>query len=140
MHRYLVVAHQTLDSPALVDMIRDRLATGPSVFHLLVPATPGHGLVWDEGHAAVAAEHALEEARLRFVAEGIPVTGEVGQANPVYAVEKVLRRDGDATYAEILISTLPSTVSKWLKADAPTRIRKMTAVPVTHVEAVTAHH
>jgi hypothetical protein len=140
MRRYLVVARQTLDSPALADVVRDRLSEGPCVFHLLVPATAGHGLVWDEGQAHVAAEAALEEARLRFVAEGIPVTGEVGQANPVYAVEKVLRRNGDATYAEIILSTLPSTVSKWLRSDAPTRIRRMTSVPVTHLEAVTTPH
>ena len=140
MDHYLVVARQTLGSPTLMDIVRDRQSRGPSVFHLLVPATPDKGLVWDEGHAHVAAEVALEDARLAYVAEGIPVTGEVGQANPVYAVEKVLRRDGEDHYVEVILSTLPSTVSKWLKADAPTRIRKLTKVPVTHMEAVTASH
>ena len=140
MRRYLVVARQTLDSPTLMDMVRERLSQGPCVFHLLVPATSDKGLSWDEGRAYVVAEEALEAARLRFVAEGIPVTGEVGQANPIYAVEKVLRRDGEDAYVEILLSTLPTTVSKWLKADAPSRIRKMTLVPVTHMEAITAEH
>ena len=139
MRRVLVVANQTLDSPELMELVRDRLSEGPTVFHLLVPEHVGGGLVWDEGQVHNESERRLDDARLRFVTEGIAVSGEVGQANPVFCVEKVLRRDGMDHYDEIIVSTLPARVSRWLRADAPTRIRRMTTSPVTHLEAVIAH-
>jgi hypothetical protein len=40
MHRYLVVANQTLDSDELVALVRERTADGPAEFWLVVPATP----------------------------------------------------------------------------------------------------
>jgi hypothetical protein len=51
----------------------------------------------------------------------------------------VLVREGDRAFDEIIISTLPATLSRWLKLDAPSRIARMTQVPVTHVEATMAH-
>ena len=50
MRRYLVVAHQTLGSPELLEAMRDRLAEGSCTFHLLVPEYHGGpGLTWTEG-------------------------------------------------------------------------------------------
>jgi GABA permease len=135
MRRYLVVAHQTLDAPELMDTIRDRMAAGPSIFHLVVPLYYGDGVTWDEGRVRVEAEHRLDEILMRYAAEGIPANGEVGDHDPVYAVDTVLRRQGPGHYDEIIISTLPARFSKWLGRDAPTRIAKMTEVPVTHLEA-----
>ncbi|MCU1660329.1 MAG: uncharacterized protein JWR58_394, partial [Pseudonocardia sp.] len=40
MHRYLLVANQTLGSDELVDLVRERMAAGPAEFWLVVPATP----------------------------------------------------------------------------------------------------
>src|SRR6266849_8323592 len=92
MRRYLVVAHQTLGSPELLEALRDRLAAGPCTFHLLVPEYHGGpGLTWTEGKVRAEAKRHLEEGRLRFIAEGLAVTGEVGDANPVNAVADVLR-------------------------------------------------
>jgi len=52
MRSYLVIGNQTLDSPELAAAIRERQATGPAAFHLVVPTTPiGHGLTWDEEEA-----------------------------------------------------------------------------------------
>jgi hypothetical protein len=56
--------------------------------------------------------------------------------SPVEAVDNVLRGVGADHYTEILISTLPSGVSKWLRMDAPSRLQRSTTIPVTHVEAV----
>ena len=47
--------------------------------------------------------------------------------------DDVLRRDGVSTFAGIIVSTLPRTVSKWLKLDVPSRIARQTTVPVQHV-------
>jgi hypothetical protein len=134
VRRYLVVAHQTLSAPELLDALRDRLAEGPCTFHLVVPEYHGgHGLTWTDGQARADAKRHLEEARLRFIQEGLAVTGEVGDANPVDAVAEVLRRDGSDAYFEVIVSTLPIGISKWLHLDAPTRIQRNSNLPVRHV-------
>jgi hypothetical protein len=134
MRRYLVVAHQTLGSTELLEAMRDRLAEGPCTFHLVVPEYHGgSGLTWTEGKVRAEAERQLEEARLRFTAEGIPVTGEVGDASPVEAVQSVLSREGQGSFDAIIVSTLPHGVSKWLRLDAPSRIQRHSELPVTHV-------
>ncbi len=135
MRRYLVVAHRTLDSPELAETIRDRMSEGPSRFHLLVPEFHGHGLIWDEGSVRVEAERNLETARMRMTTDGVAVTGEVGQASPVLATNDLLRREGHDAFTEIIVSTLPAGVSRWLGMDAPSRIRRLTKIPVTHVVA-----
>ena len=99
MRRYLVVAHQTLGSSELLEAMRDRVAEGACTFHLLVPEYHGgSGLTWTEGKVRAEAMQHLEEGRLRFIAEGLAVTGEVGDANPVDAVRwhQELRRSADA--------------------------------------------
>jgi hypothetical protein len=136
MRRYLVVAHQTLGSPELLDTLRDLLAESACVFHLLVPEYHGGGLTWTEEEVAAVASRRLEEARLRFTAEGLPVTGEVGPSSPVQAVIDVIRRDGDV-FDGVVVSTLPHSVSKWLRLDAPNRIERRTGLTVLHV---VGHH
>jgi hypothetical protein len=134
MRRYLVVAHQTLGSPELLEAMRQQLDQGPCTFHLVVPEYHGGpGLTWTEGHVRAEAARHLEEARLRFTADGLAVTGEVGDASPVEAVAAALRRDGRGTYAGVIVSTLPHSVSKWLRLDAPTRIQRNAGLPVIHV-------
>ena len=75
----------------------------------------------------------LDEALIRFTAAGLTVTGEVGSDSPVDSVVDVLVRDGADAFDEIIVSTLPRTVSKWLKVDAPSRIQRYTNLPVHHV-------
>lgn len=134
MRRYIVVAHQTLGSPELLDAMRDLLSQGPCSFHLVVPLLHGGGgWTWTEGKArAQAAEH-LEEARLRFVVEGLAVTGEVGDGHPVDAVADVILREGVGAFDGVIVSTLPHAVSRWLKLDAPNRIHRNTGLPVISV-------
>ncbi|MHB1137910.1 MAG: hypothetical protein ACYC2O_03070 [Microthrixaceae bacterium] len=136
MRHYLVVAHRTLDSPELLDMVRDRASRGPATFHLVVPDEHQGGFLWDEGAVRQEASQALESARTRLLGLGFAVDGEVGRTNPVQAVDHVLRRDPDGTYDEIIVSTLPSRISRWMGFDAPARIARATTVPVTHVESV----
>ena len=134
MRRYLVVAHQTLGTAELLEAMRDRLAEGPCTFHLVVPELhQGTGATWAEGQVKREAAKHLEEARLRFTAEGLPVTGEVGDANPVDAVASVLREQGSDAFEAVIVSTLPHSISKWLKLDAPSRIQRNTGLPVIHI-------
>ena len=49
MSTALIVANQTLPSPALADAINERIRKGVTAFYVVVPATPiSHGLTWDE--------------------------------------------------------------------------------------------
>lgn len=130
MRRILVVGNETLGSDALRAAIAERLAAGPSEFHLVVPASPSHALFWSEGEANTRARGRLDEALARMHAEGIITTGEVGDANPVLAVEDVLRHED---FDEIIVSTFPPGISRWIRQDLPHRLARHTAVPVTHV-------
>jgi hypothetical protein len=130
----LLVANRTAATEGLLDAVRARAARGPATFHLVVPANP-HGLhrvvdpqEGDEGTAAGVLEAALP---LLSEAAGSPVTGSVGDAEPLMAIEDAVN---GARYDEIIISTLPRRVSRWLHLDLVSKARGL-GLPVVHVEA-----
>ena len=131
MRSYLVVGNQTLDSPELTAAIEERMAAGSAHFHIVVPATPNQrGLTWDEDEARAAAQTSLDDALKRLRGLGATVTGETGHRDPIVATEDALRgREVD----EVLLSTLPSGISKWLGQDVPTRLKGSILQPVTVV-------
>ena len=129
----LVVANRTASSDELLTALRERAERGPARFHLVVPATPrGASWAFDMSSGHDAAEHDLDGALDRIRALGLEVEGEVGDPDPVAAVS-------DSTYAggydEVIVSTLPKHLSKWLKLDAARKVAHATGLPVTHVEA-----
>jgi hypothetical protein len=132
--RVLLVAHRTAATEGLLDAVRARAQQGPAVFHLVVPAHP-HGLhkvvdpqEGDEGEAEQVLASALP---LLSQAAGSEVTGHVGDHEPLMAIEDALHR---APYDELVISTLPRRLSRWLHLDLVSKARG-TGLPVTHVEA-----
>jgi hypothetical protein len=131
MRSYLVVGNQTLDSPELAGAIAERVAAGPASFHLVVPATPTQrGLTWDEDEARATAQDRLTAAIDRLRATGVTVTGEIGHRDPIEATEDALRgREID----EIILSTLPPGISRWLGQDVPSRLKGSVLAPVTVV-------
>jgi len=138
MRHLLVVANETLSSRQLTDAMRDEMAAGPTTFHLLVPAShSGQRSNWTEAAVRTTARDHLTEALMQFLAEGFPVTGEVGDASPVAAVGDVLLREGHDAFDAVIVSTLPRTLSRWLRLDAPSRIERTTGLPVRHVVAQT---
>ena len=132
MRRYLVVANRTLGGEHLVATVRVLARREPCRFHLLVPATPPSDHMWTEGEAQKIARHRLEEGLARLRALGIEVDGEIGDANPILAIEDVLR---STPFDEIILSTLPPGLSRWLKLDLPHRVEAAFGLPVTHVIA-----
>lgn len=136
--RVLLVANRTAMTPALREEVRKRAADGESSFHLLVPAQPSglHRVVDPEVAGREAARARMEEAleALGEAAGSASITGEVGDADPIAAIHDAMNaRDFD----EIVISTLPKRISKWLHLDLPSKARGM-GLPVTHIESMPA--
>jgi hypothetical protein len=133
MRSYLIVANRTLASPTLAAAVAQRVAAGAAAFHVVVPATPvSHGLTWDEDEAEAAARERLDGVLARLRAMGVEATGEVGSKDPVDAVQDALR---NRSVDEIIISTLPVRISRWLGQDVPTKLRRSVDVPVEVVVA-----
>ncbi len=136
MRTCLVLAHQTLDNPRLADALLDEAQRSPCRFHLVVPVQHhSHGLTWTDTEVHRDAQHKLDAAVGRFTALGLLVDGEVSWSTPVDAISDVLVRDGKRSYDEVIVSTLPHAVSRWLRIDVPTRIEQSTGLPVRHIEA-----
>jgi hypothetical protein len=130
----LVVANQTAATPALMDTIRDRAAKGACTFTLLVPNTARglHKVVDPEDQAASEAEQTLELALpLMSEAAGAKVEGIVGDPNPLDAIHDAVNLNA---FDEIILSTLPTRVSRWLKLDLPHKVAAL-GLPLTVVTA-----
>lgn len=131
--RILVVANRTAMCGELRSAMVERAGRGAAEFVLLVPAT-AHGAsramdpYSEVGEAKSHEEQAMEAMR----AAGLEVVeGRVGDPNPLAAVEDELNLHGP--YDEIIVSTLPTHLSKWLKLDLPHKVEGLTDKPVTHV-------
>jgi hypothetical protein len=130
----LVVANRTAESPELLDALQQRAAQGDAVFTLLVPSTP-HGVAWaaDMHSGGSEAEGHMAGAVERMRSAGLEMTGgKVGDPDPIAAVQDEVNF---TEYDEIIVSTLPGGISKWLKLDLPHRVERVTGKPVTHVTA-----
>jgi hypothetical protein len=130
----LVVAHQTAATEALLDAVRERAQRDPARFHLVVPRRP-HGIhrVVDPLEAGEAeAREVLDDALPRLsAAAGHEVTGSIGDPEPLMAIQDAVNL---GSYDEIIISTLPLGISRWLKLDLISKARAL-GLPVTHVLA-----
>lgn len=134
--RVLVVANRTACKDGLLNAVRRRAEDGPVRFHLLVPATPSglHRVVDPEVAGRQEAESRLEAALPQLSeAAGSEVTGEVGDCDPIAAIHDVINARPE-TFTEIIVSTLPRKMSRWLRIDLPSKARGF-GLPVTHVEA-----
>jgi hypothetical protein len=132
--RVLVVANKTAATPALIDAVRERAARGACEFTLLVPnATHGlHKLVDPEDQSESEAETTIELAiPLLEEAAGAPVDAMIGVPEPLAAIQDAINLHG---FDELIISTLPTLVSKWLKLDLPSKAAGL-GLPVTTVTA-----
>ncbi len=130
--RVLVVAHKTAATKPLLDAVSDRARRGPCVFTLLVP-NPAHGLhkvVDPEDQQASEAQTVLDTALPALSeAAGSSVEGIIGDADPTAAVHDAINLRG---FDEVIVSTLPARLSRWLKLDLPSKVSGM-GLPVTTV-------
>lgn len=143
LHRLLVVANQTLDNPALIAAVRERCGGGSADVRVLVPqprrilpfVDPVMGVSLEVGvEALVLEQQELDEAEARLAAFlahfadlGSAIRGEVVLGDPVAAA----RRLGGSAIDEIIVSTLPPGLSRWLRMDLPARLSRAFDRPVT---------
>jgi hypothetical protein len=130
----LVVAHQTAATPRLLDAVRERAQRSPATFHLVVPKMPHgmHKVVDPQDAGADEAQQVLGQALPKLSeAAGSEVTGSLGDSEPLMAIHDAINLRG---YDEIIISTLPLGISRWLKLDLVSKTRAL-GLPVTHVQA-----
>ena len=148
MRHYMIVANQTLGGEELIQAIRDRLAAGPCEFWVVVPATPVNELAPGSvpmvpmpvmggvlslpapKQARRLAQDRLQSELRRLKGVGATADGEVGDADPICAVEAALTK---RKFDEIIVATLSDRLSRWLHMDLPRRIEHHFHVPVTHV-------
>lgn len=130
----LVVANRTAATPVLVNAIRERAARGPCRFTLLVPAV-AHGVhraADPEDQTADEAQATLELAvPVLEEAAGDSVESRIGASEPLAAVEDAVNT---GEFDEIILSTMPSHVSRWLRLDLPSKVGGL-GLPVTTVTA-----
>jgi hypothetical protein len=117
----LVVANVTATSDELLAALKEREKQGACRFTLVMPRS-GTG-------AAERLEEALEAMRGAGLGK---VDGRVGDPDPVVAAMDVW---DPREFDEIVVSTLPTGVSRWLGLDLPRRLEKLTGVTVHHVVA-----
>jgi len=133
MPRVLVVANRTAESPELLDALKSRAAKGDDPEFLLVVPASGHGLqkAADPDAARKESGEHLDHASQTFLTEGLRVETHLGDPDPLAAVQDAVNF---GSFDEVIVSTLPARASKWLKMDLPTRVERVTGLPVTHVE------
>jgi hypothetical protein len=136
----VVVANQTLLDDGLLARVRERAAAAPVV--LLVPATHSAHLAGAPGGATLSragegraddvglatARWRLRTALERLEEQGVAVEGRVGHPDPFRAVIDLA---AEREIGEVILSTLPAGLSRWLEADLPTRLGRRLGVPVT---------
>lgn len=117
--KLLVVANQTVDSDELFGALHDRAERGPVSVTLMVPQDS------DEGYG-----YRLRHALTRLHDAGIEAEGMLGDVDPCVAVIEVW---DPRRYDEVIVSTLPTGASRWLRIDLPHRIARAVDAPVHHV-------
>lgn len=119
--KLLVVANQTVDSDELLQALQDRAQRGPISVTFLVPQDSPGGM-------GARVRRALERMR----ADGIEAEAMLGDVDPACAVIEVW---DPRRWDEVLVATLPTPVSRWLRIDVPHRISRTIDAPVSAIES-----
>ncbi|MDX1510996.1 MAG: hypothetical protein R3249_06600 [Nitriliruptorales bacterium] len=143
MARHLVVGNQTLLSRELRAVLEERAQAEEAEchIHVVVPDTPmdhyrspvkgpRYSFAPAEDDGPTMAEHRLEVALDEFSSLDAIVTGVVGDEKPLAAIHHALAIDD---YDEIIVSTFPAGLSRWLRTNIIDRLAEEVDLPVTHV-------
>jgi len=130
--RVLVVANETVRGQELLSTISTLALTERTQFLVVCPALNSRLKTFtsDEDPARAAAQARLDVTLARLSSVGIAARGEVGDGDPLVAVDDAVRTFGPN---EIVISTHPPGKSNWLERGIVESVRARYDVPVTHV-------
>jgi hypothetical protein len=130
--RILVIANETVGGETLRDCIRQKSEGYREEVLVVTPALNSPLRHWasDEDQARAAAQKRLDASLGRLHEAGVDARGQVGDGDPLQAIEDALRTFGAD---EIIISTHPEGRSNWLERGVVTNARERFAVPITHV-------
>ncbi len=132
MKHILVVANQTVAGDKLIAALKERAGTEPVRVTVICPESePGGAWVIDKARVHEATQARLDRTLAELRAAGVEADGEVVSADPYTAVLDQV--EGSDPPQEIIISTLPSTRSGWMRRDLVDRVRDRTKLPVEHV-------
>ena len=125
--KLLVIANRTIESDEIRTALVNRAASGPVQVTLVAPASSGGGSL--RARRAVTAQR-LEAAVQGLREAGVRVEGVVGDADPILAVQDAW---DPCRFDEVIVATLPTGVSRWMAADLPHRVERLTGARVTHI-------
>ena len=130
--RILVVANETVGGHTLRSMILEKSLDVREEVLVVTPAlnSPLKHWISDEDDARAAAQERLQASLAKLADAGVEARGEVGDGDPLQAIEDALRTFGAD---EIIISTHPEGRSHWLERGVVAKARERFAVPITHV-------
>jgi hypothetical protein len=130
--RILVIANETVGGHTLRSMILERSLDVREEVLVVTPALNSPLKTWtsDEDDARAAAQERLDTSLAKLAEAGVQARGEVGDGDPLQAIEDALRTFGAD---EIIISTHPEGRSNWLERGVVAKARERFAVPITHV-------
>jgi hypothetical protein len=131
MANVLVVANRTAECEELQQALKERAGQGDEVkFTLVVPSAHGFAKAADPDAGISEAQRHVDNAVAKFRDAGLDVEGRLGDPDPVAAVQDAANAE---PYDELIVSTLPTHLSKWLHLDLPRKAAHATGLPVTHV-------
>jgi hypothetical protein len=132
IHRVLVVANETVGGRPLREELERRARRPGTEVLVVAPALNSPVRHWasDSDDARAAADERLRTSIARLADMGLVVRGEVGDSEPLQAIEDALRTFGAD---EVVISTHPEGRSHWLEQDLIAQARERFALPITHV-------
>jgi len=131
MANILVVANRTAESEELRQALTERAAKGDSPkFTLVVPSAHGLAKAANPDQDAPEAQSHVDNAVAKFREAGLEIEGRLGDPDPVAAVQDAHNM---GSYDEVIVSTLPTHLSKWLRVDLPRKAEAATGLPVTHI-------
>jgi hypothetical protein len=130
----LVVANRTCPCPMLLDEVARRVSDAPIDVLVVVPALNSRVRHWlsDIDDAVARAHDRLAVALADLRARGVRARGEVGDANPLVAIDDALAHFPASV---IVIATLPTGQSNWLERGLIDKARARFDMPVTHLVA-----
>lgn len=146
MGKVLIVGNRSLGGPELAALIGERVQAAPCTVHLVVPVPNPVASAVAVGASApdiaptlsrdIEADRRAAQQQLEFGLDwlgglGAVTTGELSlDVDTPSAVARLVEEQG---FEEVIVSTLPTKVSRWLRQDLPCRIGRKVSVPVTVV-------